>query len=243
MRQEEKPSCLHTNGALAPNDQGKDDQWKAMFSLETSLYEKYHQANLLEPLVEAFHSGLISDPELGAFFRAADWDKLLKHQVAFLSEIMGGPEMYAGMDMTQAHQHLNIQASHFDKVAHHLHHAMIKVGIETADRELLLQRVNALKAQIVKQPVSVLSTEACSEQAYRALEQASSELRETRQRLESRLDQQAAQIEKLQSLIENQHQREQALSDLLKGLRALPQLSVHSNLKDLIHQLEDLIQK
>ncbi len=238
MRDNEQPSCLDMTDAVAP-----DDPWKASFGMETCLYAKYQQADLIEPLVTAFHSRLISDPELGAFFKAADWNNLLKHQVAFLAEIMGGPQMYAGMDMTQAHQHLNIKASHFDTVAKHLHHAMIKVGIDTADRERLLQRVNALRAQIVKQPVSVLGADARSEQAYRALEQASSEMRETRISLEARLDKQAAQIEKLQALIESQQHREEALSELLQGLRALPQLSVHSKLKDLIHQLEDLIQK
>lgn len=150
-------------------------------SMGQTLFEKYGDSDLLVQLIEVLHLRLVADQELSPFFQGIDWKRLLKHQVAFLAFVMDGPKSYQGRDMRSAHQHLHIQHRHFDAILEHLRAAMLAAGMEEEDSQLMLQRVQALRTEIVKHGQSEVQDLAnVLEQARKDMQQATHELRAAR---------------------------------------------------------------
>src|SRR5512138_3163153 len=63
-------------------------------------------------VVEEFYSRLLADPATASFFaplvEANGMSSLKRHQVLMLTEVLGGPDRYAGRPLDVAHAPLNI---------------------------------------------------------------------------------------------------------------------------------------
>jgi hemoglobin len=70
--------------------------------------------------VEHFYRYVLADPKLAPYFEGADISRLKGHQRAFLGAAIGGPELYEGRDMAEAHQGLRITEEAFWDVVDHL---------------------------------------------------------------------------------------------------------------------------
>lgn len=86
-----------------------------------SAYERIGGAPAVKAVVDRFYQHVIADPELAVYFHRLDeagFATLKRHQVAMLSQVLGGPRQYTGRELGEAHRALHITARHYRRVAH-----------------------------------------------------------------------------------------------------------------------------
>lgn len=114
-----------------------------------TLFDKYGGYPTVQVLVENFYNKVKEDQTLQHFFANTDWQRLIKHQVAFVSQVMGGPTVYKGLDMAKAHQRFNINDSHFDSVATHLLKTLQEASVAQEDIDQIMAAVGSLRSKVV----------------------------------------------------------------------------------------------
>ena len=83
----------------------------------------YHQIGgnaVLDRAVELFYEKVLADERVRHFFDGVDMDRLRGTQKVFLSYAFGGPVMYDGAQMREAHRHLKLTNEHFEAILEHL---------------------------------------------------------------------------------------------------------------------------
>lgn len=114
-----------------------------------TLYEKLGGEPAVSVAVDRFYVRVLRDPLLAAFFQNADLPRLKRHQFAFLSQALGGPQHYSGASMSKAHQRLRIEQRHFDAVAGHLVETLRELGVGVETIGEVVEAVAPLAKQIV----------------------------------------------------------------------------------------------
>jgi len=100
-------------------------------------------------VAERLYDFILEDPDLMPFFNGINMDSLTEHMADLLCMITGGPELYSGRDLKDAHQPFAITDDIFNKVANYLHAAMLDLNIATEDANLVLEVVAKSKADVV----------------------------------------------------------------------------------------------
>jgi len=114
-----------------------------------TFYERIGGATAVSAAVERFYARVVADPMLEPFFKDVDMARLKAHQLAFLSQAMGGPRKYSGATMSRAHARLSIEQRHFDAVAGHLVGTLRELGIGEEIVGEVVAVVSPLASQIV----------------------------------------------------------------------------------------------
>ncbi|WP_173921699.1 group 1 truncated hemoglobin [Agromyces sp. Marseille-P2726] len=83
-------------------------------------------------VVDRFYTLVLGDDRLRGYFEGIEMVRLKRHQVALVSQVMGGPVGYAGRDLRAAHEGMNISREDFAAVAGHLVTALTEAGVEPA---------------------------------------------------------------------------------------------------------------
>ena len=83
--------------------------------MHSSLYVKYG-SRITTGISELVYDKLLEDPELAPFFVDVDIDALREHVADFLGVVTGGPDIYRGRDIRDAHAAHNITHAHFDSL-------------------------------------------------------------------------------------------------------------------------------
>jgi len=78
-----------------------------------------------------------------------DLRRLTSHQRAFLAAALGGPDIYAGRDLTRADARLNIDDAGFDAVVAHLASTLGDLGVPEETVRLIAERIEPLRVQVV----------------------------------------------------------------------------------------------
>lgn len=115
----------------------------------STLYEKIGGQPTLEKVVDDFHKRILADDSISGFFGKTDMDKQRAHQIAFFSQILGGPKDYKGRPMDKTHTGMSLQQSHFDTISKHLGDAMASSGVSADDAKAAMAEVEKLKAAIL----------------------------------------------------------------------------------------------
>ena len=113
-----------------------------------TLYIKYG-SRLTTGTSELLYDKLLSDDDLKGFFAAIDIDKLRDHMADFIGSLTGGPDIYEGRTIQEAHADLPISQAHFLKVAKYLEEALNETGIEEADRTAIMDAVAGLADEVI----------------------------------------------------------------------------------------------
>ena len=100
--------------------------------MEKTLYIKYG-SRVTSGMAECLYDRLLEDPELAPFFDGVDIDRLREHVADFLSMLTGGPNLYRGRDLREAHADYKISKAHFDMVMGHIAAAATELAIEPDD--------------------------------------------------------------------------------------------------------------
>jgi purine-binding chemotaxis protein CheW len=114
-----------------------------------SLFERLGGRPALEAVIDALYERILADDELADFFGATDIARLKRQQADFLGQAFGGPAIYRGASMQQAHAGMGVRGHHFDRVAGHLGSALEALGVREDLAAEVLGIAGSLKKQIV----------------------------------------------------------------------------------------------
>lgn len=100
---------------------------------KASLYQNLNPA-AIRSVTENFYQRVLADDMLAPYFRDVDMRRLVAMQAAFLTTAFGGPEVYNGRNLRQAHAGLaGLNDQHFDKVLGHLADSLRAAGVGETD--------------------------------------------------------------------------------------------------------------
>ncbi|MEY4063968.1 MAG: hypothetical protein RIR26_176 [Pseudomonadota bacterium] len=116
-----------------------------------TLLQKYGGVDTVRQIVGNFYSDVLESPNLRRFFAHTDMSRLMEHQTNLFCHLMGGPNLYAGRNMAEAHKHLGITRADFNEVATILKENLVDAGVEQADVAAILGIVASYADQIVTQ--------------------------------------------------------------------------------------------
>jgi hemoglobin len=85
-----------------------------------ALYERLGGHAELGPAVEIFYRRVLDDAAVAGYFRGVDLPRLIAHQKAFLTTVLGGSSVFTGRQLRDVHQPLAITDEAFDAVVEHL---------------------------------------------------------------------------------------------------------------------------
>ena len=94
-----------------------------------SIYDTIGGEPALTAVVDDFYDRVVGDHALAGFFAGTNMTRLKGRQVEFFAAALGGPDIYAGATMRQAHHGRGIGQEHFDLVAGHLVAALGAAGV------------------------------------------------------------------------------------------------------------------
>lgn len=112
------------------------------------LYFKYGN-RLSSGVAELLYDKIEADHDLAHFFVNADFTGLREHMADLLCTLTGGPDIYKGQNLADAHADYKIDSASFDRVAGHLATALEEAGIAAEDAGLVLATVAGYKPDIV----------------------------------------------------------------------------------------------
>jgi hemoglobin len=99
--------------------------------------------------VLGLYDRILADPELATYFRDVDLARQKRHFIEFVVQATGGPKVYTGRRMREAHARHNIPEDHFNKVAGHLVETLRALGVDETVIEELVAAIAPLKPDIV----------------------------------------------------------------------------------------------
>ena len=114
-----------------------------------TIYDRLGGAAAVRALLDGLYSRATGDPLLRPFLEDLDLERLKKHQHAFLSQAMGGPEQYDGRPLETAHARLRIENRHFDAFVGHVRAVLEELGASEELAVEILSRVEAVRPVIV----------------------------------------------------------------------------------------------
>ncbi|MFN3713488.1 MAG: methyl-accepting chemotaxis protein [Alcanivoracaceae bacterium] len=116
---------------------------------DAPLYERLGGEAAIRATVSEFYQRVLADPLLAPFFKAKQMKNLEEHQVAFFTTALGGPAIYTGRSMKEAHARLKLADRHFDAVAGHLVATLKHLGIDESLIDEVVAAVGPLRGDIV----------------------------------------------------------------------------------------------
>lgn len=114
-----------------------------------SLYEQIGGAGAISAAVERFYEHVLADPALAPSFDGADMVRLKALQKQFLGTVAGGPVLYEGRSMEDAHRNLLITMHQFDGVARYLKNTLEELGVKPMHVKAVLDAVEGTRGDIV----------------------------------------------------------------------------------------------
>lgn len=120
--------------------------------MTVSLYEKYGGAETVATLVDQFYDKILADTRISHFFTQTPMERQRRHQTAFISQVLGGPPEYKGLNMRKAHARLDLNEDHFNAVAEHLQATLTEAGVDAADVALIMGQVAGLRSDVLNLP-------------------------------------------------------------------------------------------
>jgi hemoglobin len=121
---------------------------------EVSIYEAIGGEPALVAVVDDFYDRVVGDPQLESFFAGVNMPKLKGRQVEFFAAALGGPDVYQGPSMRDAHIGRGITQADFDKVAYHLTDALAAAGVPAQTIGQIAAAVTPLADEIVSRGLS-----------------------------------------------------------------------------------------
>jgi hemoglobin len=115
-----------------------------------TLFDKYGGTPTMKILVREFYKQARVNPKVGHYFSKLDMEKLIDHQVQFLSVVLGKPaKTYTGRELANAHHPLNISDAEFDEIGRLLVNTLKTGGVTIDDIKLIMGVVLEIRDEIV----------------------------------------------------------------------------------------------
>tara|TARA_A100001234_G_C12421578_1_gene298850 strand:- start:57 stop:419 length:363 start_codon:yes stop_codon:yes gene_type:complete len=117
--------------------------------MSETLFNKYGGKETVGQIVVKFYQKVMADENLKKFFKNSDMKVLISHQTNFISQALGGPKEYTGLDMKAAHQNMEISQEDFNSVAGYLKETLEEFNVEAQDIDTIIGVVAPLSEHIV----------------------------------------------------------------------------------------------
>jgi hemoglobin len=115
-----------------------------------SLFDEIGDAATLRTAVNLFYQRVLADPGLAPFFAGVDMTRLRAHQLAFLAAALGGPNLFNGREIAEAHAGLKITNWAFDELIGHLAATLHDLGTPPPVVAQVVRRLEALRTAVVE---------------------------------------------------------------------------------------------
>jgi hemoglobin len=125
-----------------------------------TLFEKYGGFAAVSRIVHDFYDRIRESKSLARYFEHVEMSHLIRHQIAFLCKVMGGPDNYEGRALEKAHARLDISPEAFAEVAQLLQESVQDAGVEPADVATIMGVVAAARPLIVSAKKSMFEADA-----------------------------------------------------------------------------------
>lgn len=114
-----------------------------------SIYDHIGGAASVAAAVDDFYARVMADPDLSGYFDDVDVNRLKGHQRSFIAAAIGGPEVYDGHPMAEAHADLKITPEAFAKVVDHLVATLSGLGVDEETITAIGGKLAPLEGEIV----------------------------------------------------------------------------------------------
>lgn len=118
------------------------------------LYVRLGGASSISAAVDRFYEKVWADPALMDYFEGIDRTRLQAHQRAFLMTVVGGPQVYSGREMREAHAGFGVTDADFDRVITYLVATLIELGVDDAAIGEITGALEPLRPDIVEPAVA-----------------------------------------------------------------------------------------
>jgi hemoglobin len=118
-------------------------------SRTSSLYERLGGQATIGPAVEVFYRRVLADPDVAGYFSGVDMPRLIAHQKAFLSTVLGGPAVFTGRQLREAHRPFDITDRAYDVVVDHLIATLRDLGAAPGLTAAVQEQLERLRGDIV----------------------------------------------------------------------------------------------
>jgi hemoglobin len=97
-----------------------------------TIYDKLGGYRNIEKIVAQFYQTILNDEGINVFYleNVSDIAQLHTSVAQFFSFIFGGPNLYKGKNMKEAHKHMPISMADYDKVWTHMRKAFEAYGVK-----------------------------------------------------------------------------------------------------------------
>lgn len=114
-----------------------------------SVYETLGGVDGVRTAVTIMYRRIADDPELAPWFDGVDLERLQAHQRAFLAAAFGGPQVFSGKDVADAHHGMAVTDDAFTRVASSLVTALADLGVDRAAISAVSERLESLRPAVV----------------------------------------------------------------------------------------------
>jgi hemoglobin len=126
-----------------------------MSMTEQSLYERLGGVNAIAMVVDRFSDEIVKNPKLNVNPNLKEWNgtgqlpALKFMRTLWICQQTGGPFVYTGKDMHEAHKDLHISSGEFDEVGAEIASALDHFGVPEREKDEVLAAIVAHKAEVV----------------------------------------------------------------------------------------------
>lgn len=113
-----------------------------------SLYDRLGGEEGIKSLIISFYTRVMTDPDLGPFFRHTSIEKLHLMQREFFAMALGGPVNYTGAPISHVHHGRGITTHHFGRFVEHLVTTLEDLGVDQAESHQVIDRINSYANEI-----------------------------------------------------------------------------------------------
>jgi len=138
-----------TGGAVAPRSPA--DPSPAAARAGPSLYQRLGGVEAIRAVVGDFHARIMADARINALFRGVDAEDLRAKLVDQICQATGGPCVYRGRGMREAHRGLNLTNAHFDALVEDLVAALNRYNVPDREKNELVGALGGMRGDIVGQ--------------------------------------------------------------------------------------------
>jgi truncated hemoglobin YjbI len=115
-----------------------------------TLYDELGGEPVLRAVLTDLYDQLFDDLMVGFLFAGSDKAHIIEQQVAFTGRFLGGPQVYAGKPLPEAHERLPLLPGHFDRRHHLLRKTLERHHVPEAVAAEWLRIDAQLKASVLK---------------------------------------------------------------------------------------------
>lgn len=116
---------------------------------DDTLYQALGGRDAIQAFTNDFYASMLADPRLAPFFDGINVKHLQRALADYFCVVAGGPCVYEGVGMKDAHAHLGLSKGDFNALVEHLQRAMDRAGVPFATQNRLLARLAPAHRDIV----------------------------------------------------------------------------------------------